>query len=70
MRVYEMASVLIIIALLSAIGVGAMLVTKKHDGPIEEYAEEQIENTIEGALGLPGDSLDDKIDLSITSPEK
>ncbi len=70
MKVYEIASILIVVGLLAAAGIGAFVITKKHDGPIEEFVEDKIEDTIEEALNLPDNALDGKIDLSITSPEK
>lgn len=61
------ATVLIILGALAIIGVAARYITKQPDHPIEEYAEEHIEDMIEGHLGLPDGSL--HIDLSPGSDE-
>lgn len=44
----------IIIALCVAIGVGSYVVTKKADGPVEEFAE----RVMESQMGLPKNSID------------
>lgn len=60
--------IIIAIAGLAALGIATKHITKSDDHPIEEYAEEVIEDMIEDALNLPGDSIN--IDLSPNSKEK
>lgn len=63
-------SIVIILGLAIALGIGAKYITGDDDSATEETAESVIENTIENALGLDGGSLDGKIDLSPSTPEK
>lgn len=61
---------LIAITAFAVIGIGAAIITKQQDGPIEEMAEDALEEELEDSLGLPDDSLEGKIDLTPGSKEK
>lgn len=61
-------AIIAIIAAIAAIGYGTHKITKKSEHPVEEIAEDIIENMIEEALNLPEGMLD--IDLSPDSEEE
>lgn len=46
------------------IGISSKYITKKNDGPLEEFTEEFIEDQIEKIFDLENDELKDKIDFS------
>jgi hypothetical protein len=58
---------LVLITVFAVIGIGAAWYTKTQDGPVEEVAEELMEDQIEGALNLPHGAID--IDLTPSSKE-
>lgn len=60
-------ALLVIVAIIAVIGYGAHKITKEHDGPVEEIAEEIIESQIEDILGLPDGTIN--IDLTPSSDE-
>lgn len=60
---------LILIAFAAAVGIGASYFTKKDDGPVEEFAEAQIENEAEVVFNLPHGTMTGRIDLTPGSKE-
>lgn len=66
MKVKEMGSFIFLGAVIVAaiIGISSKYITKKNDGPIEEFTEEFIEDQIEKIFDLENDELKDKIDFS------
>lgn len=66
MKVKEMGSFILLGAVIVAaiIGISSKYITKKNDGPIEEFTEEFIEDQIEKIFDLENDELKDKIDFS------
>lgn len=66
MKVKEMGSFILLGAVIVAaiIGISSKYITKKNDGPLEEFTEEFIEDQIEKIFDLENDELKDKIDFS------
>lgn len=66
MKVKEMGSFVLLGAVIVAaiIGISSKYITKKNDGPLEEFTEEFIEDQIEKIFDLENDELKDKIDFS------
>lgn len=66
MIVKEIGSFILLGAVIVAtiIGISSKYITKKNDGPIEEFTEEFIEDQIEKIFDLENDELKDKIDFS------
>lgn len=66
MKVKEMGSFIFLGAVIVAaiIGISSKYITKKNDGPLEEFTEEFIEDQIEKIFDLENDELKDKIDFS------
>lgn len=68
MKIMEIATILLGIALVLAAATGIFAVaTNSQDSPAEEAAEEVVESLTETALGLPDGTLN--IDLTPGSPE-
>ena len=66
MKVKEMGSFILLgaVVVTAIIGIASKYITKKNDGPIEEFTEEFIEDQIEKIFDLENDELKDKIDFS------
>ena len=69
MKAMEFGTVVILVTMVlaAAVGYGTSRYLKRDDMPLEEYAEDYLEDRVEDYLGLPRDSIE--IDLTPGSKE-
>lgn len=66
MKTKELGSFILlgVVIIAGIVGISSRFISKKSDGPIEEFTERFIEDQIEDALGLKNNELKNKIDFS------
>lgn len=69
LREFSIPTMLALALVASAVGYSAHIVTKKDDSPIEEKAEEFVEDKLVTIFNLPEGCLADTIDFTPESPE-